>query len=76
MGDIPITVGSIKDNPDFACCPRCRRYHRSIRNHDGLCDRCCAVLVEMKHECADAIRAAYQAQSEHYQARVPAEGQS
>lgn len=38
-------------------CPRCYRYTGEGRfNFDGLCDRCCDVLCEMRHDAAPYIR--------------------
>jgi hypothetical protein len=40
-------VRSLRDNPDYIKCPRCWHYtHEGLHNHDGLCDRCCNVLIE------------------------------
>jgi len=39
-------VQSLMSDPDYTKCPRCWHYtHEGLHNHDGLCDRCCNVLV-------------------------------
>lgn len=51
----------------IAPCPRC--WKAGIpSNHDGLCDRCCDVLVESfpDHESVPRIKAALQAQRERW----------
>jgi hypothetical protein len=43
-------------------CPRCYRYEQaSTLNFDGLCDRCCNVILKHHpdHDSAAAIKAAY-----------------
>lgn len=40
-----VHVRPIRDDPEFAFCPRCWRAHRGRENHDGLCDRCLRVLA-------------------------------
>jgi len=40
-------VLSLVNNPDYIKCPRCWHYtHEGRHNHDGLCDRCCRVLLD------------------------------
>lgn len=40
-------VRSLRDDPDYIKCPRCWHYtHEGLHNHEGLCDRCCNVLLE------------------------------
>jgi hypothetical protein len=40
-------VLSLVNNPDYTKCPRCWHYtHEGLHNHDGLCDRCCRVLLD------------------------------
>lgn len=46
MNDVKIAVSSLKGNPEYCQCPRCKRYTKSgIHNFDGLCERCCDVLI-------------------------------
>jgi hypothetical protein len=43
-----LTVGvqSLAASPDHTKCPRCWHYtHEGLSNYDGLCDRCCNVLL-------------------------------
>lgn len=42
-----IEVADLKQDPNFKQCPRCRTYHACLLNHDALCDKCCAVLMDM-----------------------------
>lgn len=40
-------VRSLANDPDYTKCPRCWHYtHEGLHNHDGLCDRCCRVLID------------------------------
>lgn len=45
-------------------CPRCYRYTPSDLNHDGLCDRCCKVIVDCfpDHWSVPLIKEAYDRQ--------------
>jgi len=49
-------------------CPRCWHYHGVRENHDGLCDRCCLVMMQdfPQHEETPAITAKWQAQQSKY----------
>lgn len=52
-------VRSLKDDPDYTKCPRCRHYtHEGLHNYDGLCDRCCNVIVNTwpDHESVPHIK--------------------
>lgn len=43
-----ITARSIKNDPEYIQCPRCFFYTSIVAsppNYDGLCNRCCRVLV-------------------------------
>ena len=42
-----VVVESLANDPDYVKCPRCWHYtHEGLLNFDGLCDRCCNVLVD------------------------------
>jgi hypothetical protein len=42
-----VVVRSLANDPDYTKCPRCWHYtHEGLHNHDGLCDRCCRVLID------------------------------
>ena len=52
-------VQSLMSDPDYTKCPRCWHYtHEGLHNHDGLCDRCCRVLVDAwpDHESVPYIK--------------------
>jgi hypothetical protein len=54
-----IVALSLANNPDYTKCPRCWHYtHEGLHNHDGLCDRCCSVLLDVwpDHEATQAIK--------------------
>ena len=40
-----VHIESLSNNPDWVKCPRCWHYHTILLNHQGLCDRCCWVLL-------------------------------
>lgn len=56
---------SVANDPAFVKCPRCWRYHRLIQNYDGLCDRCCQVLLDL-NLYVDEIRQSMKAQLDYY----------
>lgn len=44
-----VEAKSIRDDPEYVLCPRCRQYYgiwSTPPNYDNLCDRCCSVLVQ------------------------------
>jgi isoleucyl-tRNA synthetase len=44
--DIEITVSDCGADSSLLKCPRCWHYtHSGLHNFDGLCDRCCDVLI-------------------------------
>jgi hypothetical protein len=49
MEDLKVVATSLKDNPNYIQCPRCRKFLRKAQvenNFDSLCDRCVRVLRE------------------------------
>ena len=73
---LTVTVRSLANSPDHVKCPRCWHYtHAGIHNHDGLCDRCCNVLLEAfpDHPSVPFIKANYDAQQAHY--KISKQGQ-
>lgn len=64
-----VSVVSLKDSPDHVKCPRCWHYtHEGQHNHDGLCDRCCNVLLSdfPEHESIPHIKASREAQKQRW----------
>ncbi len=60
-----VVVRSLANNPDYVKCPRCWHYtHEGLHNHDGLCDRCCNVMIDAypEHEATAKIKANFEAQ--------------
>lgn len=45
-GSFLVEVQSLAHNYDYVKCPRCWHYHTIKINHDGLCDRCCRVMLQ------------------------------
>lgn len=42
-----VEVSSLADDPNMVKCPRCWHYSSEGKhNYDGLCDRCCLVIVD------------------------------
>ena len=67
MNGLSVAITSLKDDPSYAKCPRCWRYTGEGRfNFDGLCDRCCAVILAdyPEHPSVLHIQAAYARQRE------------
>jgi hypothetical protein len=42
-----IVARSLRDDQNYAKCPRCWHMHTVLINHDKLCDRCCNVLIQV-----------------------------
>lgn len=63
-----VVARSLRDDPNYVKCPRCWHYHTVRLNHDCLCDRCCAALVEAHpdHVSVPFILANRQAQLRHF----------
>lgn len=59
---------SLRDDLNYIKCPRCWHMHTVLLNYDGLCDRCCSVLIEAwpNHESAPFIIASRDAQQRHF----------
>jgi hypothetical protein len=46
---VQITITPLMDDPQYASCPRCRKYTREgIHNMDCLCNRCADALEYIK----------------------------
>lgn len=56
----PAGLGLVVEPAKGHKCPRCWHWHRVEGNHDNLCDRCCAAILEgwPDHESVPHIRAA------------------
>lgn len=60
-----VIVESLANDPDYTKCPRCWHYtHEGLKNHDGLCDRCCLTMMESwpDHPATPLIKEAWEAQ--------------
>jgi hypothetical protein len=56
---VEFRISSLKDNPDYKKCPRCWNYtHEGLHNFDGLCNRCCLVLLHdfPNHEVTQLLK--------------------
>ncbi len=74
MSPMPtIIVRSLRDDTNYIKCPRCWHLHTVKLNFDGLCDRCCSVLVEAwpNHESVPLIVAARETQMQRFSRAVP-----
>ena len=65
---LTVVARSLKDDPNYAKCPRCWHMHTALLNYDCLCDRCCNVLVESwpDHASVPFITASKEAQKRHF----------
>lgn len=66
---VRIEITSLKDDPDYAKCPRCWHYTGASRfNYDNLCDKCCDAIVNdyPDHEAVPGIKEAYRKQREQF----------
>lgn len=47
--DVKVSVEAFSDQDKERAtrCPRCRKWHYVHLNYDGLCDRCCEVLLAL-----------------------------
>jgi hypothetical protein len=61
-----VVVKSVKNDPNWTLCPRCRSYHTELLNFERLCDRCCLAMIEglPQHETIPGIIASMAAQDE------------
>jgi hypothetical protein len=64
MKDLEVSVKHF----DGVGCPRCKHHHHATLNYDGLCDRCCGVLLaeHPNHPSIPHIQASYAAQRKHF----------
>lgn len=63
-----IVVLSLANNTDYTKCPRCWHYtHEGLHNYDGLCDRCCNVLLDVwpNHKATQEIKLRRSNESNH-----------
>lgn len=63
-----IDIISLRDDSNYCKCPRCWKYHACKENFDGLCDKCCHVLLECypEHESIQFIKESYNKQRTKY----------
>lgn len=63
-----VIVRSLRDDPNYTKCPRCWHFHAVRLNYEGLCDRCCKVLIEdwPNHESVPGIVASREAQRQQF----------
>ena len=69
---LDIEIHPLTGDPRYIKCPRCWRYHACRMNYDGLCDRCCQVLVahHPDHPAVPLIRASFRAQRDRWAAHA------
>jgi hypothetical protein len=63
-----IVARSLRDDPNYAKCPRCWHMHTVLTNHDKLCDRCCITLIQAwpDHESVPLILACRETQRQQF----------
>lgn len=76
LSQFAVLVVPLGNDPNYTKCPRCWMYHAVKDNYDGLCDRCCRVIVDSfpNHESVPHIKASYEAQRVKYSKQKKLEG--
>ena len=69
--NIKVAVRNFAEDARYVKCPRCWQYHRILLNFDGLCDRCCDVILKEHpgHESVPFIRASLEAQERYFRGK-------